>query len=69
MFSSWFRDFKLTAECFNRAFLDFAMAGKWGNFSIAGVFPNGMVATFANEKTTMTAQMAFYIKPFHEVAS
>lgn len=65
----WLWDFKLTADRAHRPFLYFAMPGNWGDFAIASTFPNRMIATFANEKTAMCAEVSFQIKPFHDAAS
>ena len=67
--ASRLRDFQLAADGADCAFLDFAMPWNRRDFPVGGVFPDGVVPAFTNQRTTMGAEMALQIEPFHEAAS
>jgi hypothetical protein len=46
-------------------FFNFAVTRDGGNFSISGVFPNGMVSALPRHETAVIAEMAFEIGQFH----
>jgi len=66
---SWFWNIELLTDGTDGTFLYFAMPGKWSDFPVEVILPDGMVATLSREKATVGAKMTFQFPPFHEAAS
>ncbi len=63
------QDFQLAADGADCAFLDFAMPRDRRDFTVGRVFPDGVIAAFANQRAAVGAEMTLQVEPFHEAAS
>jgi len=63
------RDFELTTEGANGAFLDFAMTRQRRNFAVGRDLPKRVGSAFAGEQTAVRPEMALDIEPLYEATS